>query len=248
MYIGEHKLGCNLPFNFQALDGTGVAIDPSDTPSYELYKGLVAMDPAVSGTMAKIDGQTGFYGADIDLTTANGYQSGYTYTIRVSCTLDGVLTLKTYSFNLIADVPDIQYQNLIAGGSISGVVSANATEMDETFVPLAVEMLDEFGKAAVIKTYPDGAYDPTAGETVVGDMVSYAKNIMPPYPYEQKYIDGDVIQVGDLQTALAGNGLEFTPEPGLTVIVIDTLEWNIVNMMPLYSGEQIALFMLQLRK
>lgn len=248
MYIGEHKLGCTLTFNFQALDGNGIAIDPTGTPAFEIYKANAPMVPAVTGTLAKIDNQTGFYGSEIELLAASGFITGATYSIRISSVIDGVATLTIQTFNLIADVPDIQVQTLVAGGSVSGVISANATEMDTEFVPLALEMIEEFGKTVEIKIYPDAVYDVVQGETTVGDYVRYVKKIIPPYPYEQKYINGDIIQMGDLQTGIAGSGLGFVPEPGLTTITIDSTVWKIVNMKPIYSGEQIALFLLQLRK
>ena len=248
MYIGEHKLGCILEFNFQAIDGTGVAIDPTGVPAFEIYKANAPMVPAVTGTLAKIDSKTGFYGGEIELLTASGFITGLTYSIRISATIDGIATLTIQTFNLVADVPDIQVQSLVAGGSVSGVISANATAMDEKFIPMALRMIEKFGKTVEIKIYPDAVYGPTTGETAVGGYVRYVKKIIPPYPYEQKYIDGDIVQQGDLQTGIAGSGLGFTPEPGLTKITIDTLVWNIVNMKPIYSGEQIAMFQLQLRK
>jgi len=248
MYIGEHKLGCTITFNFQALDGEGQAIDPTGTPTFIVYEGNEPMSPEVSGTLSKIDGQTGFYGSEIEASVDNGFQSGKTYTIRASATIDGVPTLYVYSFNVIASVPSVQVQNLVAGGSVSGVVSGYMTELDQDFVPLATELIDEMGKTVVFKTYPDAAYDEVEGETDLGDVVSYTKKIIPPFNYDQKYIDGEVIKVGDMQTGIAGQGLEFTPEPGLVEVIIDEQTWNIVNMMPLYSGEQIALFLLQLRK
>jgi len=248
MYIGEHKLGCTITFNFQALDGDGFSIDPSNTPTFIVYESNEPMTPDVSGSLVKINDQTGFYGGELELSADNGFISGKTYTIRVSATVDGINTLKTYSFNVIASVPSVQVQNLVAGGSVSGVVSGYSTELDEEFVVLATEMIAEMGKTVVFRTYPDASYDAVEGVTTLGDMLSYTKKVMPPYAYKQKYIDGDVIQAGDMQTGIAGQGLEFTPEPGLIEIVIDEQTWNIVNMTPLYSGEQIAMFLLQLRK
>ena len=248
MYIGEHKLGCTLGFNLQALDGTGIAIDSSTVPSFEIYKSNAPMSPAVTGTLAKINNQTGFYGGEKELLAASGFVTGLTYSIRISATIDGIATLTIQTFNLIADVPDIQVQNLIAGGSVSGVISANATALDRKFVPKVLSMIEKYGKTVEIKIYTDAVYAPTTGETTLGAYTRYVKKIIPPYPYEQKYVDGDIIKQGDLQTGIAGSGLGFTPEPGLTKITIDSLIWSIVNMQPIYSGEQIALFLLQLRR
>lgn len=246
MYIGEFNIGDTVAFNFQAQDGFGNAIDSSGTPSYKVYAGNSPMDPEVSGTLAKIDSQTGFYGASFDLDQSDGFRSGRTYTIRVQATIDSIPLVKVYSFNVIANELSLlgQYPGLVYG-SVSG---SHQTILDKKFLPKALRLIDRLGKTVVFKTYPDATYDPETGETVPGDPVNYSKKVIPPYAYEQKYLDGDTVQTGDMQSGIAALGLEFTPEPSVTTVVIDTEEWNIVNMMPIYSGQQIALYLLQLRK
>ena len=122
------------------------------------------------------------------------------------------------------------------------------TAFDDEFVPLALEMIEEDGKSVIFKTYPAAAYDPASGETVVGSVTSSSEKVIPPFHYEEKYINGDTIQLGDMQTGIAASGLAFVPDPSITKVVIDSAEWTIVNMNSIYSGEEIALYMLQLRK
>lgn len=241
MYIGEFKITDTITFNFQAQDGNGVAVDPSDTPSYIVYEGNEVMSPEVSGEMSKIDGQTGFYGGSIELTLDAGFAAGQTYTIRIQATVDGVTVATLYTFNTAVS------------GSTSAIVipsglSVLSQTLDASLMSTAYSLIYRRGKTVVFKTYPAAVYDPTTGETTLGNSVDYTHKIIPPYPYSDKYINGDTIRAGDIQTGIAALGLLFVPDPSATKVVIDTIEWSIVNMQPVYSGEQIALYMLQLRR
>lgn len=100
MYIGEHTLNGTVSFNFQALDGSGNPVDPDNTPTYTVYKNNVAMVPAVTGSMTKIESQTGFYGDSIEITEANGFVNDSSYVIRVTATISGISTSKTYEFDI----------------------------------------------------------------------------------------------------------------------------------------------------
>lgn len=124
-----------------------------------------------------------------------------------------------------------------------------ATELDNEALPLVLETLAEFGKAVVIKIYPSASYSPSTGSTTPGTAIQYNKKIIPPYPYENKYIDGDIIREGDLQSGIAASGLEFSLEkPDLTRFVIDGFEWLVISAKPVYSGDSIAMYQLHLRK
>lgn len=122
------------------------------------------------------------------------------------------------------------------------------TEFDTDFVPMAVEMLAEFGKQVTFRVYPEAVYDPETGKNTIGEPADYTVKAIPPYSYEAKYIDGDTVLAGDMQTGIAASGLEFTPKPSETKVVIDSVEWSIVSVQPQYSGEQIAVYLIQLRK
>lgn len=245
MFLGNYNIGDTVYFNFQALDGNGTPIDPTGNVNYSVYSGNAPMSPAVSGTMAKIDSKTGFYGSSIDLSQTSGFRSGRNYTIHITATIDGVSTARVYHFNCVADELTLlgQYPGLV-----SGSVSGSQTILDRKFLPKVLQLIDRLGKTVVFRTYPDAAYDPETGETTLGDPLDYTKKIIPPYAYEQKYIDGDNVQAGDMQSGIAALGLEFTPIPSTDKLIIDTQEWNIVNSMPVYSGQQIAMYLFQLRR
>lgn len=133
---------------------------------------------------------------------------------------------------------------------VRSVYSSDGITIDtsDKFLAMAYRLINSKGKTVTFRTYPDSVYDPTTGETTLGDAVDYQKKIIPPYPYKAGYIDGDLIKASDMQTGIAAYGLDFTPEPSDTRVIIDSKEWKIMNVQPVYSKEQVVLYMLQLRR
>ena len=138
-------------------------------------------------------------------------------------------------------MPELNNNDLLAD------ITGTPTEFDLEFVPMALDMIEEFGKLAVFSTTPQQGFDPTKGEAINIDPLNYIRKISPPFPYEQKYIDGNMIQQDDCWAYLASSGLNFTPLKGMSV-TFDRLVFKIMTIKPIYSGEQICLFLLQLRK
>lgn len=118
-------------------------------------------------------------------------------------------------------------------------------KLDTVFRDLAANLIPEFGStAAWIKTAE--AYDASSGKATVTET-SNAVVISPPEPYNQSYIDGEVIKLGDAQALLQGKGLAFTPDIG-DVVLHKSVRWRVVGLNPIYSGELIAAYEVQLRK
>jgi hypothetical protein len=101
MYIGQYRINNTISFSFQALDGNGIAIDTTGTPSFEVYKVDSPMDPPITGSLTKVVGRTGFYVGELEVAEADGFEVDYTYIIRISATIDGVPTISLQTFNLV---------------------------------------------------------------------------------------------------------------------------------------------------
>lgn len=121
------------------------------------------------------------------------------------------------------------------------------TQLDTVFLPLATELLTEYGKAATFHAYTGGSYTPSTGTGSPGSETQYSKKIIPPYNVDLSFVDGDTIRVGDMMTGLAAENLEFTPVEGMKVTV-ESQAWSVVKVQPVYSGESIALYQLILRR
>lgn len=119
------------------------------------------------------------------------------------------------------------------------------TTLDIRMIPRVLAIIAKYGKSATFSA-STGTYNPASGN-VANTATTYSKKIIPPYAYENKYVDGDIIKQGDMRSGVAASGLEFTPTPGMSV-EIDSATWKIIAVSPVYTGELIAMYELQLRK
>ena len=126
-------------------------------------------------------------------------------------------------------------------------VSGTATELDTELLEDVYDIIDELGKTVTFWAYGSDTYDPTTGKRTTGDATEYDKKVIPPYEIALRYVDGDVIKVGDLLTGVPAKDIEFTPIKGMSVTIGDDI-WSIVRVSPIYSGERICLYLLQLRR
>ena len=125
--------------------------------------------------------------------------------------------------------------------------STTPTWIDEEAAAEIAAVLAEVGKSIVYTIVSGNDYDPATGETATGTTSTYSLKSIPPFEYEQKYIDGDIVRAGDMLTGIEGDGLLFTPAPGV-LITFDSMTWTVVSVQRYYSGEDVALYMLQLRR
>lgn len=83
-------LGQNHTFAWATTQfSTGDAMDATGDVTYSVYEETTST-PILSGNMAKLDTQTGYYAATVACTSDNGFESGKTYNIHLEATVDGV--------------------------------------------------------------------------------------------------------------------------------------------------------------
>jgi hypothetical protein len=117
-------------------------------------------------------------------------------------------------------------------------------KLDSIMVPLADSLITDFGKTATYKQVTS-TFSASTGKTTSTETPSTVI-VTPPAPYKQNRIDGTVVQTGDVTCNIAGQAISFTPQIG-DRINLNSLDWQIVGVNPVFSGEQIALYKLQLR-
>jgi len=126
------------------------------------------------------------------------------------------------------------------------------TRLDTVFLPLAERLINEFGKVVIFTSAPlPGEYDRNTGVTTPTSQTTHTAKVSPPDPYKKFFIDGDLIQAGDAKVLLGNQGNDFTPVKGGTLngwnIDIDSICWEVISTNPIYSGESIAAWELQIR-
>lgn len=121
------------------------------------------------------------------------------------------------------------------------------TELDDEFIPLALEMCEEDGKEVTFQVLVGESYDPTATpKYTLGSVSNVSLYVTPPEGYEDRLIDGDLIRAGDKRIYLPASGLTFAPKTGQRV-TIDSVNWTIIKAETIYSGGSVCLWELRLR-
>jgi hypothetical protein len=127
------------------------------------------------------------------------------------------------------------------------------TELDDEMVPLALELVTEFGMSVQFEVLTTQDYSAAQGHTVeVPTWVT--ATITPPDDVHVMMIDGDLIQEGDQIAYIAASGLAFTPVLNQLVDMNsasgdEDLQdlWTVVQVGQIRPGQQTALWKLVMR-
>lgn len=122
-----------------------------------------------------------------------------------------------------------------------------STQSDIEFAALAVEMLeDDYKEVVFTESASTDDYNAATGRTTQSSPDAYTVKSAPPFAYEQRYVNGNTVQEGDLRLLIAGSGQSFVPKVGQKV-TFDSGVYRVVSVLPYYSGEDIAAWEVQVR-
>lgn len=124
---------------------------------------------------------------------------------------------------------------------------------DETFRSLADTLVPVFGgsKKSTLKRRVNGVFDPNTNTFGTATSNTYSVSTAPLQEYKEDKIDGTAIKRGDAFTFVSAKEIEAGPgsiNAEDFSITIGGVDWNIVFVTPIQSGEQNAMYQLQLRK
>jgi len=119
------------------------------------------------------------------------------------------------------------------------------TSLDQVFVPLATNLLNQHGSAATYRKVTR-VFD-TATRTNTETNSDTAIKMKPPEPYSVNRINDTTVKEGDLTTMISGEALTFVPSSHDFIVFLGTV-WQIVRVMPIVSGDSTAAYTLQLRQ
>jgi hypothetical protein len=118
------------------------------------------------------------------------------------------------------------------------------TALDDELGPLAVELLDEYGKTVSLIRVVVGTYDPTTSASTKTETTSTLKALVEDFkPYA--FANGLAV-VGDKKLTVAAFGLTI-PNMG-DGVVIDSARYAIIGIESVNSGDNAALYILHGRK
>lgn len=120
-----------------------------------------------------------------------------------------------------------------------------ATVLDTKIVSKIKAVLDKYGTDARFQGNATYTYNHATGENeAAGAAIDTTVKAAPPYEYSSFEVDDKNILRQDLKTIIRG---DFAPEQGQTCTIAGTM-FKIIHVEPVYSGDDVAAYMLQLRK
>jgi hypothetical protein len=125
----------------------------------------------------------------------------------------------------------IQYQTHIRkSGNTALTPSTLWTKTDRRLVPVSYRIIEDKGIDVTFHADQD-----------------YVRKVVTLSEFDTRLIDGDTIFKGDVRIYLAAQGLVFYPKSGL-LVTYDSRKWLIAGEFPIYSGEQVCIYELLLRR
>ena len=119
------------------------------------------------------------------------------------------------------------------------------TQFDKIFRPLAKTLInDTFGTTATLRQVTKTFNNVTSQATETNTDTTV--KISPPVPVAESRVGG-VVEAGDAVTKIAAQGLAVRPNPTDYKLVWDSKVWQIVQVNPRFSGDQVAVYELILR-
>lgn len=131
MYLGSWKIDDYLTFIANTHSpSTGAATDADAVPSYRIYEDETTT-AILTGSMAKLDDTNtlGFYSERVQLTAANGFEAGKSYTIYITATVGTVEGTISHSFQMQAEVA--LHADWINGGRLDLLLDAVKGSTDD---------------------------------------------------------------------------------------------------------------------
>lgn len=119
-----------------------------------------------------------------------------------------------------------------------------STIFDDKFLAVANNLIDKFGVSATITVKGDSVYDPITGVATVAEADTVI-TVSPPLGFDQSTIDGINIQHNDYKLFIKNEGVEINATDEISVNGKPT---SIINVKPIYSGEDVAIYQLHCRR
>jgi hypothetical protein len=120
------------------------------------------------------------------------------------------------------------------------------TILDDIIPDKVVAILATYGKDTTFYVDTDPVYSPATGSVTSSGTTAYVIKASPPYPYKRQYINEDTIQEGDVQVLIAPQ-TAWAPTNGQK-FVISGQAFRAVSVEPIYSGDDVAAYLVQGRQ
>lgn len=122
-----------------------------------------------------------------------------------------------------------------------------ATAFDELFLASAQSILSKFGVPATLSREVSSGYNPLTMEVTETVTTINIEKASPPIQYSKEEYDTDLVQLNDFKVIVSRSD-SLTSVDNHDKITINGITADIVNVKPVYSGAEIAIWILQCRR
>lgn len=207
MNLGRWEIDDFLTFTCNTHDPeTGAATDADAVPSYRVYEDETGT-PILTGSMALLDSANtaGFYSERIQLTAASGFETGKTYTIYISATVNSTEGTISHSFQVeaaLATAADLA----TVDANVDAILVDTGTTLPATLTTIEgkIDTVDTVvdGIKAVTDNLPDGGALTTIDANIDAILVDTGTDI----PASIAALND--LSSADVQTVLENNDLD----------------------------------------
>ena len=207
-YLGSYAIDDYLTFAVNTHNNKGQARDADAVPSYRVYEDETTV-PILTGNMALLDGANtvGFYSERIQLTAANGFETGKIYNVYITATVQGTQgtishifqmpTATSSTFDPLTDTVIVSsgtITNVTNPVTVTGTVNANIVSSDNIdFTALQKTSLNAATPASVVGSV-GSVTAPVVASSVTGNINGTV----------QAVVDGYVTVSGTVSTTVTG--------------------------------------------
>ena len=115
--------------------------------------------------------------------------------------------------------------------------------LDAPMRSVAANLMAKFGTSITVRSVTHATYSVTDGASAESTSDTAVKGTLEEY---QAHEVGDAVKVGDRKLTIAAKDLTFTPDTEDRVLIGTTI-YRVVSVESVYSGDEAALYVIQLR-
>lgn len=123
-----------------------------------------------------------------------------------------------------------------------------STRLDRILLPKVLAVVNELGIDATFAVPGSSSYDPETRKNTITGTANVVRKVTPPEGFAFNLVNGDNIRVGDKLINLPAKDLTFDPNTTGIVVTIDGLDYKIMGVRSVYSGTDICLYEIHLRR
>lgn len=119
--------------------------------------------------------------------------------------------------------------------------------LDAPLRAVSQKVIDKFGKSVTLRIVTAGSYDPATRTATNSDADQTVNAVITNPPAGSQFRESGTVRLGDRMVTIPAKNLTTVPDTS-SLVVIDSREYEVVEVNPVYSGDQVAIYELLVRR